>query len=187
MTRTFPRETLTKAFGAFGPMLGIFAVGGPILAGYLIDANLFGLGWRPMFLVNIVVGGIGLLLAVRFPPAVDANPAVHIDVVGSLLLRLAMFALLFGLIQSSTDGWTALPITCLVASTALFTGFARRQITTADPLITPSLFRSRGFVSGLLMGLLVFAAFNGLMYVISLFFQLGLRYSPSRASLGLLP
>jgi EmrB/QacA subfamily drug resistance transporter len=187
MTRTFPREALTKAFGAFGPMLGIFGVGGPILAGYLIDADLFGLGWRPVFLINIVVGGIGLLLAVRFLPAVPANRSVRIDVIGSLLLGLAVFALLFGLIQGSTDGWTALPDGCLVAAAVLLAGFARRQLTTADPLITPSLFGNRGFVSGLLMGLLVFAAFNGLMYVISLFFQLGLGYSPSRASLGLLP
>jgi EmrB/QacA subfamily drug resistance transporter len=187
MTRTFPREALTKAFGAFGPMLGIFAVGGPLLAGYLIDADLLGLGWRPVFLINIVVGGVGLLLAVRFLPDVDADPSVRIDVIGSLLLALAVFSLLFGLIQGSTDGWTALPVGCLVAAAVLFAGFARRQVTTADPLITPSLFGNRGFVSGLLMGLLVFAAFNGLVYVISLFFQLGLGYSPSRASLGLLP
>lgn len=44
VTRTFPREMLTKAFGAFGPLLGIFAVGGPVLGGLIIDADLFGLG-----------------------------------------------------------------------------------------------------------------------------------------------
>ena len=59
MTRTFPREALTKAFGAFGPLLGLFAVGGPVLAGFLIDADLLGLGWRPVFLINVVVGGAG--------------------------------------------------------------------------------------------------------------------------------
>jgi MFS family permease len=43
----FPREHIGKAFSAFGPVLGLSAVGGPLLAGLLIDANLFGLGWRP--------------------------------------------------------------------------------------------------------------------------------------------
>ena len=56
----FPREQIGKAFSAFGPILGLSAVGGPLLAGVLIDANLFGLGWRPMFLINIVLGVAGL-------------------------------------------------------------------------------------------------------------------------------
>ena len=56
----FPREHIGKAFSAFGPILGLSAVGGPLLAGVLIDANLFGLGWRPMFLINIVLGVAGV-------------------------------------------------------------------------------------------------------------------------------
>lgn len=187
MTRTFPREALTKAFGAFGPMLGIFGVGGPILAGFLIDANLFGLGWRPVFLINVVVGGLGLLLAVRTLPHVASEPATRIDWTAAALLSGTMFTLLYGLIEGSTGGWTAVPIGCLAAALVLFAAFARRQRTSANPLIKPSLFGNRGFVSGLILGLLVFAAFNGLMYVISLFFQYGLHYSPTHTSLSLLP
>lgn len=187
MTRTFPRELLTKALSAFGPMLGIFAVGGPVLGGFLIDADLFGLGWRAMFLINIVVGGLGLLLAIRVLPRVEPDPGVRLDLVAAALLGGAMFALLYGLVTGSTNGWTAAPIACIAASVGLFAGFVRRQTTSTSPLIKPSLFGNRGFVSGLVMGLLVFAAFNGLMYVISLFFQLGLGYSPTRASVSLLP
>ncbi len=187
MTKTFPREVLAKAFAAFGPMLGVFAVGGPVLGGLLIDANLFGLGWRPVFLINVVVGGLGLLVAVRVLPAVAADPGVRIDAIGSGLLAAAMFGLLYGLVQGSTGEWTMMPLAWIALSAGLFAAFARRQLTTATPLITPSLFRNRGFTFGLIAGLLVFAAFNGLMYVISLFFQLGLGYSPLHASLGLLP
>ncbi len=186
MTRTFPREALAKAFGAFGPMLGIFAVGGPILAGFLIDA-LFGLGWRPVFLINLVVGGLGLLLAVKYLPQVEPDPGVRIDTVAATLLGATMFTLLYGLITGSSDGWTTVPITCLLASLVLFTAFAHRQTTSTNPLINASLFRNRGFVSGLMTGLLVFAAFNGLVCVISLFFQLGLGYTPTHASVSLLP
>lgn len=187
LTKTFPRPALTKAFGAFGPLLGIFAVGGPVLAGFLIDLDVFGLGWRPVFLINIGVGGLGLLLAVRVLPTVPADPTTRIDVVGSVLLVLAMVGLLFGLVQGSTDGWTAVPISCLVAAAALFGAFAHRQVTTAAPLIKPTLLRNRGFTAGLVVGLLVFASFSGAIYVLSLFFQLGLHYSPTRASIGLLP
>jgi len=187
MTKTFPREALAKAFAAFGPILGIFGVGGPILGGFLIDANLFGLGWRPVFLVNVVLGSVGLLLAVRVLPTVAADRSARIDAVGSVLLAGAMFGLLFGLIQGSTDGWTAVPVGSLVVAVLLGAAFTHRQLTTAAPLITPSLFTQRGFTSGMIAGLLIFAAFNGLMYVIALFFQLGLGYSSLRAALSLLP
>lgn len=187
MTKTFPREVLAKAFAAFGPMLGIFAVGGPVLGGFIIQANLLGLGWRPIFLINVVFGGLGLVLAVRVLPAVTADRRVRIDTIGSVLLAGAMFGLLFGLVEGSTNGWTALSLGSVALAAGLLVAFARRQVTTSSPLITPSLFRNRGFTSGLTVGLLVFAAFNGLMYVISLFFQLGLGYSPLRASVGLVP
>jgi EmrB/QacA subfamily drug resistance transporter len=187
MTKTFPREALTTAFAAFGPMLGVFSVAGPILGGFLIQADLAGLGWRPVFLVNVVLGGSGLLLAVRVLPTVAADRSVRIDGLGSILLAGAVFGLLLGLVRGSTDGWTPLPAVCLVGAVVLGAAFARRQLTTTHPLITPSLFTNRGFTSGMIAGLLIFAAFNGLMYVISLFFQLGLGYSPLHASLSLLP
>src|ERR1700733_9171576 len=64
----FPREHLGKAFSAFGPILGLSAVGGPLLAGGRIDANLCARGWRPMFLINIVLGVAGLVFGSRLLP-----------------------------------------------------------------------------------------------------------------------
>ena len=187
MTRTFPKDALAKAFGAFGPMLGIFGVGGPILAGFLIDANILGLGWRPMFLLNIVVGGVALVAAIRWLPTVEGDPTVQIDVRGSLLLIGTTFTLLFGLIEGSSEGWSALSFASTAASVLFFGAFVARQRTSPQPLVAPSLLRNRGFSAGLATGLLVFAAFNGLMYVIALYFQLGLGFSPSQAALNLLP
>ena len=74
----FPREHIGKAFSAFGPILGLSAVGGPLLAGLLIDANLFGLGWRPMFLINIVLGAAGLAAGLRLLPRDAGDRAVSI-------------------------------------------------------------------------------------------------------------
>ena len=187
MTKTFSKEMLGKAFSVFGPLLSLGAAGGPVLAGFIIDANIAGLSWRPVFLINIVLGGAGLIAAIRLLPRVDADPATRVDLSGSLLLGGAMFSLLYGLIQGSTNGWTIVPIVFLSAAAVLFAGFCRRQITAAQPLLKPSLLANKGFTSGLVMGLAFFAAQSGLIYVISLFLQTGLHYTPGRTSLTLLP
>ncbi|WP_410575191.1 MFS transporter [Amycolatopsis sp. cmx-4-61] len=187
ITATFPKDAVRKAFGLFAPMLGIFAVAGPLLGGILIDIDLFGLQWRPVFLINVVLGGMALVLALRFLPAVEADRTVRIDLVASGLLAVSLFSFLFGLITGSDHGWGAPAIGAAVAGVVLFAVFCRRQARSDQPLLARSLLRNRGFTSGLVMGLLVFAAFSGLMYVISLFFQLGLGYSPTGTSLNLIP
>lgn len=187
MTRTFSRDMLGKAFSLFGPLLGLATVGGPVLAGFIIDADLFGLSWRPLFLVNLVLGAAGLVLAGRLLPRDDGDRAVVVDGWGSALLAVAMFGLLFGMLQGSSDGWNATAIVPLAAGLLAFAAFARRQGTAAEPLLKPSLLRNRGFTSGLLVGLVVFAATSGLIYVLSLFIQQGLHASARGASLALLP
>ena len=178
----FPREQIGKAFSAFGPILGLSAVGGPLLAGVLIDANLFGLSWRPMFLINIVLGVAGLVAGLRLLPRDRGDASVRIDGAGSVLLAGTMLGLLFGLIEGSTSGWTALPIAAMAAGLACFAAFCQRQRTAVAPLIKPSLLRNRGFTAGLIVGLVVFAAIGGLIYAVSLYLQRGLGYSPLRAA-----
>src|SRR3984885_10679733 len=178
----FPREQIGKAFSAFGPILGLSAVGGPLLAGVLIDVNLFGLGWRPMFLINIVLGVAGLVLGSRLLPRDRGDASVRIDVAGSVLLAGTMLGLLFGFIQGSADGWTAVPIAALVLGVAFFVVFCWRQRTAAAPLIKPSLLSNRGFTPRLIVGLVLFAAIGGMIYAVSLYLQRGLDYSPLRAA-----
>jgi EmrB/QacA subfamily drug resistance transporter len=178
----FPREHIGKAFSTFGPILGLSAVGGPLLAGVLIDANLFGLSWRPMFLINIVLGVAGLVAGLRLLPRDRGDASVRIDGSGSVLLAGTMLGLLFGLIEGSTSGWTALPIAAMAAGLACFAAFCQRQRTAVAPLIKPSLLRNRGFTAGLIVGLVVFAAIGGLIYAVSLYLQRGLGYSPLRAA-----
>src|SRR5258708_2975057 len=187
MTKAFPKDMLTKALAAFGPMLGLCSAGGPVLAGFIIDANIAGLSWRPVFLINIVIGGAGLIAAIRLLPRVSADPTTRVDLTGSVLLGGAVFSLLYGLIQGSSNGWSIAPIVLLGAAAVFFAGFCRRQTTAAQPLLKPALLANRGFTSGLAVGLAFFPALRGLIYVISLFLQTGLRYTPGHASLPLLP
>jgi EmrB/QacA subfamily drug resistance transporter len=187
MTKTFPREMLRTAFGLFGPLLGLATVGGPVLAGFIINADLAGLSWRPVFLINVVLGTVGVLVAVRLLPRVERDRSVSVDGWGAGLLAVTMFGLMFGLIEGSTRGWTALPVVCLALGAVFFALFAHRQRHASDPLIMPSLLKNRGFTSGLIVGLLFFAVTSGLIYTMSLFMQQALHASAGGAALGLLP
>jgi EmrB/QacA subfamily drug resistance transporter len=183
----FNRDQMRTAFSVFGPVMGASAIVGPILAGFIISANIGGLTWRPIFLINIVLGTVGFVAALRVLPADEPGEPVFIDGIGAGLLGASMLGLIYGLIEGSTDGWTAVPIGCLAAGVALLAAFGVRQRTAADPLILPSLLANRGFTVGMLLGLAFFAAVNGLAYVISLFFQTGLGLSARSASIALSP
>jgi EmrB/QacA subfamily drug resistance transporter len=184
---TFSRQQLPRAFSTFGPVLGLSAVLGPIVGGFIISANLAGLHWRPVFLINIVLGTAGLVAAIFLLPHDRPISNERIDALGCVVLGLMMLSFIFGLIQGSTDGWTALPIIALVLGAALLVAFAIRQRQAAHPLIRSSLLQNRGFTSGLILGLAFFAAMAGIMYLISLFFQLVRHYSADQASLTLAP
>jgi len=135
-----------------------------------------------MFLINIVLGAAGLAAGLRLLPRDVGDRAVSIDALGSALLAACMLGLLFGLIQGSTDGWTAAPIAALAAGVIFFAAFAQRQRIPAVPLIKPSLLRNRGFTAGLILGLIFFATVAALLYAVSLFLQRGVGYSPERAA-----
>ncbi|MFF7251517.1 MFS transporter [Embleya sp. NPDC008237] len=188
MTKTFSRDMLAKAFGLFGPVLGISSVLGPVLAGFIINADLFGLSWRPIFLANIILGVIGLITAAKILPREDdGDRSTVVDGWGSGLLAATMLGLLYGLIEGSTNGWSALPVVSIAVGVMSFVAFAYRQRTATHPLIRPSLLKNRGFTSGMIVGLIAFAAGTGLFFVLSLFLQEGLHAGPRDASLGLVP
>ncbi|WP_369248330.1 MFS transporter [Streptomyces sp. R41] len=184
---TWPRDQIGKAYSLFGPVMGLSAVGGPILAGLLIDTDIAGLGWRSMFLINLVLGGAALLAATRLLPRDTGDRTVTVDGPGSALLGATMLGLLTGLIEGSAHGWTPTSTALVAAGVALFAAFCHRQRTAANPLIQPSLLHNRGFTSGLVLGIVFFAAVAGLLYVVSLFLQQGLGRSPAGAALGLMP
>ncbi|WP_328830816.1 MFS transporter [Streptomyces sp. NBC_00252] len=184
---TWPRERIGQAFSLFGPVMGLSAVGGPILAGFLMDADLGGLGWRPMFLINLLLGGAALLAALRLLPHDTGDGTAPVDGPGSALIAGAMLGLLGGIIYGSAHGWTGPAPALLLLGLVLFAGFCHRQRTAPDPLIRPSLLHNRGFTAGLLLGVVAFAAVAGLLYVISLYLQQGLGRSPAGTALGLIP
>ncbi len=70
----FAEDEMGKVFGAFGPMMGLSMVAAPILAGALVEANLWGIGWRLVFLINVPIGIAAFAGAVRVLPRTVAHP-----------------------------------------------------------------------------------------------------------------
>ncbi|MEV4256495.1 MFS transporter [Spirillospora sp. NPDC049652] len=189
--RMFPPAETAKAFAAFGPVMGLSSVAGPVLAGWLIDADLFGTGWRMIFLINLPLGLAAVLLGLFFlPPGRDGH-ASRLDLVGALLAALGAGLIVYPLVQGRELDWPAWMFAMMAASGVVFAVFGwyevRRQRGGRDPLVKPSLFTKRGFSGGLAVGLVFFAAMIGFSLAYSLYLQIGLGYSPFKAGMSQIP
>jgi EmrB/QacA subfamily drug resistance transporter len=184
----FPPKEAAGAFGAFGPVMGLSAIGGPILAGWLVSADLLGTGWRMIFLINVPLGLIGLLGALRFMPESRSSKRITLDPLGVGLISAASLAIIYPLVQGRELGWPLWTFALMAGGVALLGLFAlveRRGH--GSPLIEPGLLRNRAFTAGLLVGVVIFAGFSGVLLAISLYLQLGLHFSPEHAGLSLAP
>jgi EmrB/QacA subfamily drug resistance transporter len=185
--QSFHPDDLQKAFVPFGPVMGLAAVLGPILAGVLLDADLFGTGWRMIFLVNIPVGVVGTFLAWRYLPDVPRDATARLDVRGAVLLTAASALLIYPLVQGREDDWPAWALVMMAASALVFAAFVISERRSAQPVIEPSLFTHRGFVAGLVFLASFFGAMSGLMLVVNLFIQLGLGFTPLHTGVAMTP
>ncbi|AXI80390.1 MFS transporter [Peterkaempfera bronchialis] len=187
----FPPKEMQAAFGMFGPVMGLSAVGGPILAGWLVEADYFGTGWRMIFLINLPLGLAAVLGALRFLPDGRSPHPLKLDIPGMLLVSLAGLLVIFPLVQGREYDWPLWTFAMIAASAVVFAVFgwyeSRRSRAGGDPLVVPSLFRKRGFSGGMIVGLVFFSGMNGFMLVFNLYTQLGLGYSTLRAGLAMVP
>src|ERR1700735_323638 len=123
LKEVIPESEMPKVFATFGPVMGLSAIAAPILAGALIDANLWGTGWRLVFLINVPVGLFALITAWRVLPRGASHPGVRLDVPGMLLVGLGLVAIIYPLIQGREDGWPAWIFAMLAAGVALLIAF----------------------------------------------------------------
>jgi EmrB/QacA subfamily drug resistance transporter len=184
----FPPNETGKAFGAFGPVMGLSAVCGPILAGALIDADWFGTGWRMIFLINVPIVLFTVLGAITFMPELRSPQKPGLDGAGMMLLTVASGLLIYPLIQGRELGWPAWIFGLLAASVAFFAAFvAFERRRKSSPLIEGGLFDRKAFTGGLGVFLTFFGALTGFMLIFGLFTQLGLGYGPLKAGLSSAP
>jgi predicted MFS family arabinose efflux permease len=177
-----------KATGLFGPATGVALLAAPILAGALVDANLWGTGWRLVFLINVPIGAVMLPLAIRSLPRGATHPDVKLDIGGVCLVGLGLVAIIYPLIQGRTDGWPAWTFGMLAAGVLLLVAFLfYERHRKGSPLIEPTLLTNRTYLSGVAVTLALFGAFGGLLLCVSLYGQLGEGWSPIHAGLTLTP
>lgn len=177
-----------RATGFFGPVTGLAMLAAPVVAGGLVDADLFGTGWRLVFLINIPVGVAALALAIHSLPRGASHSGTRLDIGGVCLVGLAMIAIIYPLIQGEADGWPAWEFGLLGTGVLLLLAFLRYERRRKEsPLIEPTLLMNRTYLSGVAVSLALFGAFGGLLLCISLYGQLGEGWSPVHAGLTLTP
>jgi MFS family permease len=181
----------TRALARYGATGGLAAVLGQVLGGLLVSANIDGLGWRPIFLVNVPIGLAGLVLARRYVPDTRHGAPAPIDGPGTALLGATTLALLVPLTEGRSLRWPAWTIAALllvpVAATVFWMVERRIEQNGRTPLVPPSLLRHRSMRRGLLLALPFFAGFGAFMFCYALLVQDGLHASALTAGLGLVP
>ena len=184
----FPPQHLRKALMPFGPIMGLATVAGPILAGWLLQLNLFDSQWRSIFLINIPFGVVAAVLGRRvLPHRSGEDPNARLDLTGVGLLTAGSALLIVPLIQGRELGWPAWTYLTMAASVVAFALFVASEHRSPHPVITPSLFHRRGFVVGLLIVGGFYASLSAFVLVINLLLQLGLHWTPLRTGLTLIP
>jgi EmrB/QacA subfamily drug resistance transporter len=185
---SFTEADLQKAFIPFGPVMGLSAVLGPILAGFLLDADLLGTGWRAIFWVNVPVGVVASYLAIRYLPRhLERDRSARLDPLGTTLLTAASVTLIYPLVQGHDQGWPGWMFAMLGGSALLWGAFAWSERRATYPVIERSLMSNKAFLGGLVFLGTFFTAMTGFMLTFNLFMQYGLHFTPMHTGLALAP
>lgn len=188
ITRTFPAASRGQAMALWGATAGVAMLVGPILGGVLTD----GPGWEWIFFVNVPVGVVGIVLALRLVPRLETH-AHSFDWLGVALSAVGMFLLVFGVQEGKTYDWgtiagplsiPALIITGLVVL-GLFVWWQHRNH--REPLLPLSLFHDRNFSLANAGISAVGCAFIAMAFPLMLYAQGVLGLSPTKAALLLAP
>ncbi|HEX6519007.1 MAG TPA: MFS transporter [Streptosporangiaceae bacterium] len=204
----FAAHEMGKAFGVYGPVMGLSAMIGPIASGGLISLNVFGSGWRMIFLVNVPIGLAALVAGARLLPAgapvevsveasveasagMAARAARRLDLPGAALAGTAMFGLVFPLAQGHELGWPSWLFGMLAGAVIILAVFAyyqlRRKNSGAATLVEPSVFRHRPYSMGLVFSIAFVGSLGGIVMIFNVFLQNGLGFTPWHSAVTTAP
>ena len=181
----FPADRRGAAMGLWGAVSGLATAIGPSLGGVIVDST----SWRWIFLINLPIGIVSVVLALRLVPESKSPGSVtSLDLPGVGLISVAIFCLTFALIEGQSLGWTSATILGLFAGSLLaFVVFYFRERAERQPLIDFSLFRSIDFAAGNLTGLLLSFGMMGVFFTIPIFLQTVLGFSALKAGAVMSP
>ncbi|MGW3935208.1 MFS transporter [Streptomyces sp. NBC_00024] len=180
---TGPRQGM-----ALGVWSGVGATAlaiGPLLGAVLTDA----FGWRSIFILNVPLGAAMLITARAVLPRPQLPPRHgRMDIKGGLAWAVGLSAVVFGLTQANTYGWTSPTLWAVLGAAVIgFTLFVVIERRTAQPLLDRSLLRLPNFLAGNILGLVSLAVMCSLFFFLSLYLQFASGFTPVRAGLALLP
>ncbi|GCE07682.1 MFS transporter [Dictyobacter aurantiacus] len=188
---SFQEQERPRALSMWGAVNGLASIFGQLIGGSLITANVFGLGWRSIFLVNVPLGVIVLLGAWAFVFERRAPRRVRLDLTGTLLVAVGILLFLYPIVMGSNAGWPWWMVLCLPLALLVFVGFGwferRATIRGATPLINPALFRLPSFVWGGLLALVWCASTAAFFFILALYLQRGIGFSALVAGLTFTP
>jgi EmrB/QacA subfamily drug resistance transporter len=216
ITVNFDPKKRGVALGIWGSIAGLGIVFGPIVGGYLTQNGLGGSinsflhitsYWRYVFFINLPVGLLALLATfLIIPESKDKEKKHPIDFVGVILSSLSVFFLTFGLIESTKFGWwhaekvfsilevkldfgnlSIIPVFFALSVIFGILFFLGERRETKEPLINLELFKDRNYAVGNLVTAILSFAMMGSFFLLPLFLQSILGFSPSKTGVILLP
>jgi len=174
-----------QALGIWSSAFAVASVFGPLIGGPLIDH----FNWRSVFLINIPLGIIGLILAIKYiDESVGAKKESRFDWWGSTTLAGALFALTIVLDRGSTWGWgSAASIVSYIATIVFSAAFYFIESKQPDPIVDFRFFRISAFVNTLANNFIVFMAMIGSIFLVPIFAQTFLGYDATQSGLLFIP
>ena len=180
----FNGDDSRRAFGLLGMTLGLAAIAGQVVGGWLVYADLFGLGWRNIFLINVPIG-LCAVAAARYIPESRAPQRPTLDWTGAVLVSVALVLLLVPLIEGPAQDWPAWSLWSLGTALALLALFhrqqERRRAAGGLPLVDMQLLAQPRFALGTLLILVVYSTSSSFFLCFALLMQTGLGLDPFTA------
>ena len=191
ITATFPPAVRPRALAWYGVAIGLGSIAGQVLGGLLIRADVAGLGWRVIFLINVPIAAVVAPLALRVLPEPPPRARAPLDPLGAVGISAALALVLVPLTLGRTEGWPAWTWISMAAAlpVALATLRWERLLGRRGgaPVLELSLLGSPSFVAGLAAGSAFMFVFASFMFTLTLLLQGGLRLDAFEAGLAFSP
>lgn len=184
LTNIFPPKERATAIGIWAGVSGLGVAIGPITGGLLLEHY----WWGSVFLVNVPVVIVAVIAAFWIIPESKDRHAPRLDPIGTVLSILALTALLYGLIEAPSHGWTsAIILWAFGIGAVLLVAFVLWELHCDHPMLDMRFFANRRFSAASIAVTFVFFALYGSLYFLTLYLQDVLDYSPLEAGASVAP
>jgi len=144
----FPAAEKNRALSLYGATFGLASVGGQLLGGILVSADILGLGWRSVFLINLPIILLAVPAALVLLRESRGERTARLDVPGALLLAAGLLALVVPLIEGREQHWPWWCVALLIVSGPILVSFwrfeRRQERLGGTPLVYPSVLKAPG-------------------------------------------